>query len=211
MQTRERIGRKISSEDVVVFGFLSAVPLWTYVFLPLLYPSWSNSSQEGHAMSAGNWTDVATALGAIVAAGSAVYAAYLAKQASDTWLRSLQYQRIDEAIIAMLELRSKAYRILALMQTKAAPTDVSDAYTDAWSSCNRFEQTYQVARRYSQSQLLSDDLPKAFDGLLERLREPCDKYDPTREVSDNVRELIDGKINKLAEDTKNALRSTTRV
>jgi hypothetical protein len=144
---------------------------------------------------------------------AAVYTAYLAKQASDTWLRSLEYQRIDEAIIAVLELRSKAYRILDLMKIKAAPTDVSDAYTDAWSSCNRFEQTYQVARRYSQSQsqLLSDDRPKAFNELLTQLREPCDNYDPARGVSDNVRELIDDKINRLSENTTNALRSTRRV
>jgi hypothetical protein len=170
-------------------------------------------SEKGRTMSEGNWTDILTAGGAVVAAGAAVYTAYLAKQASDTWLRSLEYQRIDEAIIAVLELRSKAYRILDLMKIKAAPTDVSDAYTDAWSSCNRFEQTYQVARRYSQSQsqLLSDDRPKAFNELLTQLREPCDNYDPARGVSDNVRELIDDKINRLSENTTNALRSTRRV
>ena len=151
MHSGEQIGRKLSSEDVVVFSFLSAVPLWTYVFLPLLFPSWTNStSEEEHVMSAGNWTDIATASGAIIAAGAAVYAAYLAKQASD--------------------------------------------------------KTYQVARRYSQSELLPDDRPRAFDKLLEQLRVPCNNYDPAHSVSDNVRKLVDGEINRLTEDTKNALR-----
>jgi hypothetical protein len=197
--------RKISSEDVIVFGFLSSVPLWTYVFLPLL-----NSRQEGHTMSADNWTDVVTAGGAVVAAGAAVYTAYLAKQAADTWLRSLQYQRIDEAMTAVLALRSKAYRFLELMEVRAAKKDVSDAYTDAWSSCNRFEQAYQVARRYSQSQSLPGDRPKEFDELLAQLREPCNSYDPALGISDkekkDLRGIIDGTINRLATNTVDALR-----
>lgn len=154
MQTHESISRKIFSEDVIVISFLSAVPLWTYVFLPL----WSNS--KGHTMSAGNsWTDVATAISGIVsavvaavAAGAAVYAAKLAKEASDSWRRGLEYQRIDEAISAVHEVHSRINGVLATME--ASGQDVWDAYDDAWDGWSRFDQAYAVVRRYHGS--LSD-------------------------------------------------------
>jgi hypothetical protein len=104
MHTREGISRKISSEDVVVFGFLCAVSLWTYVFLPLFNPT----SQEGRTMSLKDWTDILTAAGAVVAAVAAIYTAYFAWRAADTWRKSIKLQRFDDAIMAALELRSRA-------------------------------------------------------------------------------------------------------
>jgi hypothetical protein len=217
-QTREGTSKRISSEDVIVFGFLSAVSLWTYVFLPLLYLS----SKEGHTMSGDNWTDVAiaisgiaSAIGASVAAGAALYAARLAKQASKDWRRSLEYQRIDKAIEAVLELRSNAYRWQELMRIKVSKGQVSDAYSDAWRSCNRFEQAYVVAQHYPQSQSLPPEPWKEFAKLLHQLRDHSNVYDQERVVSDEEKEVTEKQVTKiiekihdLAESTKKTLRET---
>jgi hypothetical protein len=200
--------RKRLSEDVIVLGFLSAVPLWTYGFLPLRY-LWINSSQEGRTMSAGNWTDVATALGAIVAAVAAVYTAYLAKQASDTWRKGLEYQRIDEAISAVHEVRSKIDRVTSLMEARA---DIWKAYDDAWISWIHFDQAYAVARRYHSS--LLNPVHNQLSDFLFELEDHCrNGYDPAHGgiMADHRDALyaLKGKVGKLAENTETTLRALT--
>jgi hypothetical protein len=152
-------------------------------------------------MSEGNLSDFVTAAGTVVAAGAAVYAAYLAKQASDTWLKGLEYQRIDEAIRAVLELRSKIDRVVSLRE--ADPKNVWDAYTDAWTSWRRFEQAYAVARRYRQS-LSNNPIQNTFAQYLTDLRDLCRKsYDKA------AFDTLKYKVGQLAKNTADALSGTT--
>jgi hypothetical protein len=45
---------KITSEDVIVLGFLSTMFLWTYIGVPLVY-SWGDLTNQGAAMQSTNW------------------------------------------------------------------------------------------------------------------------------------------------------------
>jgi hypothetical protein len=196
--------KEFSSEEVIVFGFLSAVALWTYVFLPFVYLP----SKEGHTMSAGNWTDGVTAIGAIVAAGAAVYTAYLAKQASDTWRKGLEYQRIDEAISAVHEVRSKFDRVISLMEARA---DIWKAYDDTWVSWTHFDQAYAVAPRYYSS--LLNPIHNTLSDFLFELEDHCrSDYDPAHggispDHRDALYELKE-KMGNLAERAETTLRAT---
>jgi hypothetical protein len=206
MQTREGISRKISSEDVIVFGFLSAMPLWTYVFLPL----WSNSSQEGHTMSAGNWTDVVTAYSGIASAFFTAIAAGAAVYAATTWLKGLKNERIDNALSAVHDLDARIDRVVAIRRANNHPEQLKllwKSYNEAWDSRSRFNQAYVVAQRYHDG-LRQFNAPNEFTELLNELRTIAERGN---QVSDKDADEFKGRVDATVRATADRLRDAAPV
>jgi hypothetical protein len=115
-------------------------------------------------------TDIATAIGTVVAAGAAVATAAIALIAASDWLKGLENQRIDEAISAVRELQSAIDAVIWCVQNHSTPDEMWSAHRDAYRiSWRRFNQAYGVATRYHPS--LPSGAESDFVRELERLPE----------------------------------------
>jgi hypothetical protein len=132
-----------------------------------------------------------TMLASLVSAGAAAYGAILATKAASTWRRGLEYQRLDAAIIAVLELRSKIDRTIALMDIPIAK-DVWDAYTEAWYCCSRFEQAHEVLHLYPSLSKAAEEKPyEPFAKALRELKGYIEKkYNSQHTAVANLKEKV---------------------
>ena len=138
----------------------------------------------------------------VVSAGLAVLTLGVAVYATNTWLRGIRNERIDKALEAVHDLRDRINRVVAI---RASPNrdSVWRAYSEAWDSRSRFNQAYEVARRYYQKRLLETP-PSEFTARLDILKEYIDDG-----CSDKVADEFKATVNGIVERTAKALKETS--
>jgi hypothetical protein len=141
-----------------------------------------------------NWQDVKD-ISPVVTACVAVFTACVAVYATNSWLRGIRNERIDKALEAVHDLRDRINRVVAI---RASPNrdSVWRAYSEAWDSRSRFNQAYEVARRYYPKRLLQAT-PREFTACLDDLKVHIDNgCDAT--VADRFRDRVSGIVDRTA-------------
>lgn len=135
------------------------------------------------------WTTILTTP-ANYTAFSAVVGMLLALYAANAWRRTLQYQRCDDCVGTLYEVKGALNRLIAL----SGRDDISKefrglAYDDAWKAWRAFAKAHAIARRYRVAIPLDspDRLVKLFD-------EVASKYQSEDGFSVSDKEKVNAEI-----------------
>jgi hypothetical protein len=194
----------LSLEGKLALGGLAALAVWFYVILP----SWYGPPQSFP------WHVLAAVAAAASAAFSAVsgWAASRSAQANiyntRAYERQLRNTTIDACVSAAIGLRGAINRALRIKVESAdnyVTPDLWAAYTEAWSRCVVFEQTFTIVKRYVSAGFHPNEPDKSLADLLTELRPEFRTVNWA--LAEDKEFIFQERVKAIVDDTVSKLRS----